>query len=107
MIINSPEDVQSSFILYTDPELPPGWKRKVVKRLNNSRHDVYIYSPTGTRFRSKKQLKDYFDMNTQLNLNIDQFSFSPTKDKNEARQRSTKSKKITISLSPQCCHTKH
>ena len=93
MISNSPEDVQSSFILYTDPELPPGWKRKVVKRLNGSRYDVYIYSPTGKRFRSKKQLQDYFVKNTQLEFYIDQFSFSLTKDKNGARTRLTKLKK--------------
>ena len=78
MIINSPEVFQSSFIHYTDPDLPHGWKRKVVKRLNGRRYDVYIYSPTGKRFRSKKQLEDHFAKNNQLDLNIDQFSFSPT-----------------------------
>jgi hypothetical protein len=74
----------------TDTNLPPGWKRKVVKRLKGSRYDVYIFSPAGKRFRSRPQLQEYLDKNTQLGLTIDQFSFSLTKDKDGPKHGLTK-----------------
>jgi len=76
--------------MHTDPDLPPGWRRKVVKRMKDNRYDVYIFSPEGKRFRSKKQLKEFLDNNERLNLNMDQFSFSLTKDKHGPKHRLTK-----------------
>jgi len=35
----------SSLIMHEDPDLPPGWRRKVVKRVKSDRYDVYIFSP--------------------------------------------------------------
>ena len=58
--------------------------------MKGSRYDVYIFSPTGNRFRSKAQLQEYLDKNTQLGINIDQFSFSLTKDKNGPKHGLTK-----------------
>ena len=74
---NCREGSQSSLIMHDDPKLPPGWKRKVVKRLRGDRYDVYILSPTWKRFRSGPQLQEYLEKNPQLGLTIDQFSFSP------------------------------
>ena len=90
MTATSTQGAQSSLIMYTDTNLPTGWKRKVVKRLKGSRYDVYIFSPTGKRFRSRPQLKEYLDKNTQLGLTIDQFSFSLTKDKDGPKHGLTK-----------------
>ena len=85
MSVTLTEGFLSSLIMYTDTNLPPGWKRKVVKRSKGSRYDVYIFSPHKKRFRSRPQLKKYLENNTQFGLNIDQFSFSLTKDKNGPR----------------------
>lgn len=90
MSATSTEGFLSSLIMYTDTNLSPGWKQKVVNRLKGSRYDVYIFSPTKKRFRSRPQLQEYLDNNTQLGLNIDQFSFSLTKDKNGPRHGLTK-----------------
>ena len=83
----------SSLIMHTDPDLPPGWRRKVVKRMKDNRYDVYIFSPKGKRFRSKKQLKEFLDNNERLNLDMGQFSFSLTKDKHGPKHKLTKLKR--------------
>ena len=80
----------TELIMKTDPNLPPGWWRKVVKRMNNNRYDVYIYSPEGKRFRSEKKLQEFLSNNDKLNLTMDQFSFSLTKDKQGPRSSLTK-----------------
>ena len=77
-------------IMHADPNLPSGWKRKVVKRFKEERYDVYIFSPQMERFRSKKQLQEHLVNNQQLNLSIDQFNFSLTKDKHGPKHRLTK-----------------
>ncbi|KAM4719730.1 methyl-CpG-binding domain protein 2 isoform 3-T4 [Anableps anableps] len=44
------------------PALPPGWKKEEVIRksgLSAGKSDVYYYSPTGKKFRSKPQLARY------------------------------------------------
>ena len=59
---------------------PPGWRRKVVKRLRNKtlgvqsgyRFEVFYYSTTGKRFRNKNQLHKFLK---NTNLSIDQFPF--------------------------------
>ncbi|CAB1457492.1 unnamed protein product [Pleuronectes platessa] len=44
------------------PALPPGWKKEEVTRksgLSAGKSDIYYYSPTGKKFRSKPQLSRY------------------------------------------------
>ena len=74
--------------MYTDPDLPYGWRRKVVRRNKDpKRFDVYIFSPSGKRFRSKKQLKGFLEGSL---LDINKFSFSLTKEKNGPKTRLTR-----------------
>jgi hypothetical protein len=90
MDIDCKDVTLSSLIMHTDPNLPAGWKRKVVKRSKGSRYDVYIISPAGKRFRSNAQVQDFLTKNTQLGLTMDQFSFSLTKDKQGPKHGLTK-----------------
>ena len=80
----------TSLIMYCDPSLPTGWRRKVVPRKKGGRYDVYITSPSGKRFRSRTQLQEYLATNTHMSLNIDQFSFSLTWDKRGPKHGLTK-----------------
>nr|2KY8_A Chain A, Methyl-CpG-binding domain protein 2 [Gallus gallus] len=44
------------------PALPPGWKKEEVIRksgLSAGKSDVYYFSPSGKKFRSKPQLARY------------------------------------------------
>ena len=64
---------------FQDKTLPPGWIRKLKCRKHGKqagRWDVYIYSPCGVKFASKKKLKAFFEKN-QLNYDIDEFDFTP------------------------------
>ena len=91
----------SPLIMHTDPDLPLGWKRKVVKRMKDNRYDVYIFSPKGKRFRSKKQLQEFLSNDEKLNLTMDQFSFSLTKDKQGPKHRLTKLERTLTSCDSQ------
>ncbi|XP_051552382.1 methyl-CpG-binding domain protein 2-like isoform X1 [Myxocyprinus asiaticus] len=51
------------------PALPPGWKKEEVIRksgLSAGKSDVYYYSPTGKKFRSKPQLSRYLGNSVDL-----------------------------------------
>lgn len=51
------------------PALPPGWKKEEVIRksgLSAGKSDVYYYSPTGKKFRSKPQLSRYLGNSMDL-----------------------------------------
>ncbi|XP_061732750.1 methyl-CpG-binding domain protein 2 isoform X3 [Nerophis ophidion] len=51
------------------PALPPGWKKEEVIRksgLSAGKSDVYYYSPTGKKFRSKPQLARYLGNSVDL-----------------------------------------
>ncbi|XP_038589138.1 methyl-CpG-binding domain protein 2 isoform X2 [Micropterus salmoides] len=51
------------------PALPPGWKKEEVIRksgLSAGKSDVYYYSPTGKKFRSKPQLSRYLGNTVDL-----------------------------------------
>ncbi|KAJ8007387.1 hypothetical protein DPEC_G00116980 [Dallia pectoralis] len=51
------------------PHLPPGWKKEEVIRksgLSAGKSDVYYYSPTGKKFRSKPQLSRYLGNSMDL-----------------------------------------
>jgi len=64
---------------FNDKSLPPGWVRKLKCRKHGKqagRWDVYIYSPCGVKFASKKKLKAFFEKNN-LNYDIEEFDFTP------------------------------
>lgn len=64
---------------FQDKSLPPGWVRKLKCRKHGKqagRWDVYIYSPCGVKFASKKKLKAFFEKN-QLTYDIEEFDFTP------------------------------
>ncbi|XP_033609999.1 uncharacterized protein LOC111871135 isoform X3 [Cryptotermes secundus] len=64
--------------LYVDLRLPEGWRRSVVQRKKGAtagKFDVYIFSPEGKKFRSKRELKRFL-RGTALYLNADDFDFS-------------------------------
>ncbi|KAJ8415630.1 hypothetical protein AAFF_G00426100 [Aldrovandia affinis] len=51
------------------PSLPPGWKKEEVIRksgISAGKCDVYYYSPTGKKFRSKPQLSRYLGIKFDL-----------------------------------------
>ncbi|KAM9794724.1 methyl-CpG-binding domain protein 2 isoform 2-T6 [Syngnathus typhle] len=51
------------------PALPPGWKKEEVIRksgLSAGKSDIYYYSPTGKKFRSKPQLSRYLGNKVDL-----------------------------------------
>jgi hypothetical protein len=64
---------------FEDPTLPHGWQRKLKQRKHGKqagRWDVYIYSPCGVKFASRKKLKNFFEKNN-LNYDAEQFDFTP------------------------------
>lgn len=73
------------------PALPPGWKKEEVIRksgLSAGKSDVYYYSPTGKKFRSKPQLSRY--LGNKVDLGCFDFrtgKMMPGKQKNKQRLR--------------------
>ena len=64
---------------HSDKSLPHGWIRKLKQRKHGKqagRWDVYIYSPDGVKFASRKKLKSYFEKNS-LNYDPEDFDFTP------------------------------
>ena len=64
---------------FEDHTLPPGWQRKLKQRKHGKqagRWDVYIYSPCGVKFASRKKLKHFFEKNN-LQYDAEQFDFTP------------------------------
>ena len=64
---------------FSDKTLPPGWIRKLKQRKHGKqagRWDVYIYSPCGVKFASRKKLKGFFEKNN-LNYDPEDFDFTP------------------------------
>uniref|UniRef100_UPI00398E7358 methyl-CpG-binding domain protein 4 isoform X2 n=1 Tax=Pristiophorus japonicus TaxID=55135 RepID=UPI00398E7358 len=62
------------------PELPEGWKRIVKERQTGKsagKSDIYILSPQGKRFRSAKELENYFQRTAgEENLKAKDFNFT-------------------------------
>lgn len=55
--------------------VPEGWKKVEIERKRGAtvgKRDVYIYSPNGTYFRSRKKLQEYIETN-KLTHHIDKF----------------------------------
>ena len=65
--------------MYIDNRLPQGWYRKVSKRKHGKTagsYDVYLFSPELKRFRSKMELRAYFEKIGETRLQLEQFDFS-------------------------------
>ena len=66
--------------LYLDTRLPPGWHRKVSQRKSGAsagRYEVFIIGPTGKRFRSRNEMRAFFDKTSNdSNIDPDDFDFS-------------------------------
>lgn len=66
-------------IMYKDPTLPPGWKRKVKKRTLGpqvGKWDVFIVNPDGRKFKTRSELRSYLDRQSDSDLDIDNFDFT-------------------------------
>ena len=64
---------------FSDTTLPHGWVRKLKQRKHGKqagRWDVYIYSPCGVKFASRKKLRNFFDKNS-LQYDPEDFDFTP------------------------------
>ena len=64
---------------FSDTTLPHGWIRKLKQRKHGKqagRWDVYIYSPCGVKFASRKKLRNFFDKNN-LQYDPEDFDFTP------------------------------
>ena len=56
-----------------------GWHRKVSQRKSGAsagRYEVFIIGPTSKRFRSRNELKTFFEKTGETGLNPDDFDFS-------------------------------
>ena len=70
-------------IMYSDPTLPPGWKRKVKKRTGlgggvQGKWDVFIVNPDGRKFKTRGELKNFIDNehSGESDLDIENFDFT-------------------------------
>ena len=66
-------------LMFSDKTLPSGWVRKLKQRKHGKqagRWDVYIYSPCGVKFASRKKLISFFEKNN-LNYDPEEFDFTP------------------------------
>ena len=66
-------------VLFEDDRLPPGWHRKVSQRKSGAsagRYEVFIIGPTGKRFRSRNELKAFFEKTHEPILQPEHFDFS-------------------------------
>ena len=77
-------------------ELPQGWTKVEKIRNKGKRIDVYIFSPDGKRFRSRSQLKIFFERNPTLGLRETQFSFKPSKGMRQKMKEKTSVEKSSI-----------
>ena len=66
--------------LYLDNRLPAGWHRKVSQRKSGAsagRYEVFIIGPTGKRFRSRNEMRTFFEKTSNdSNIDPDDFDFS-------------------------------
>jgi len=85
-----PQEADAQTIMYNDPTLPPGWKRRVRKR-TFGKCDVLIINPDGRKFKTKNELRAYLDRQSDSDLDIDSFDFTVSGLQNKST--STKKKK--------------
>merc|ERR1719458_1362237 len=70
--------------------LPHGWRRKVSQRKSGAsagRYEVFIIGPTHKRFRSRNELKSFFEKTGENTLNPDDFDFSTFGRNNPIQQK--------------------
>ena len=60
---------------HTDPSLPPGWHRELVKS-SDSRWRVVIIGPDGRRFWSKSDIRKAFSGQGKGGIKWEEFNFS-------------------------------
>ncbi|KAL7647566.1 UNVERIFIED_CONTAM: hypothetical protein RMT77_001166 [Armadillidium vulgare] len=74
--------------------LPKGWKKVVVQRTTGAtagKYDVYFFTPSGRKLRSKNEIKDYSEKH-KLDLDLTTFGFSrPKRDNSKTPNKKLKS----------------
>ncbi|XP_041348410.1 uncharacterized protein LOC121367991 isoform X2 [Gigantopelta aegis] len=88
--------------------LANGWMKQTVQRLTGKsagRYDVYLYSPDGQRFRTKKDIAAFLEENN-IQMDASEFEFNkwPKSKKKVIVEKKTKPRKQTIkkrSISPE------
>ena len=103
---NLPHDKK---VRHFDPRLPPNWHRKVSQRksgVSAGRYEVFIIGPTGKRFRSRNEIKAYFDKTGETVLKPEQFDFSPCGAVDVNNQESTTCTSSTVSSVSETSSTK-
>lgn len=62
-----------------DKPIPEGWSRKAVQRKHGAsagKYDVYIYSPSGQKFRSRREVAVYLEQTCNKSYDLDSFQFT-------------------------------
>jgi len=93
--------VPKPIIMYKDPRLPSGWKRKVKKRTlgpGAGKWDVFILNPEGTKFKNRNELKAFLERQSDSDLDIDKFDWSLAGSKRKNLKFGTKRKKFEKKL---------
>ncbi|ELU11914.1 hypothetical protein CAPTEDRAFT_102897, partial [Capitella teleta] len=92
--------------LREDVTLPPGWTRKVTQRQmgkSAGKYDVYIFSPSGKKFRSRTDLASWVEKNDISDVNPYEIDFSVRGVNNKSvtpAKKKKKTKKVTPKITP-------
>ena len=87
--------------LFDDPTLPPGWSRVVSQRthgISAGAWDAYIFHGT-ERFRSRQDIRRYFERTGETNLDWRTFDFNPFGSKKQHEMNKAQRKKDSQAVS--------